>query len=234
MATPPEAVRGQLAVITATAAADLAAEAARAPADGRLNTLLDAIRLVVPTYYNAAGVLAVAWYDELRDAANPSSVYVPDVIGDPTTDWIEREIAKFAAELEGDLDIEAQRLADEAIALADKEIARGFRDSIIGNTRIDSDAIGWSRVVRPGACKFCLMLADKGSVYHSESTAIFAAHIRCNCAARPEFRGGDHGPEANVVQYVASSKRARSEKAQAARNARVRAYLNENYPEAPG
>lgn len=224
MATPPDAVRVQLAVVTATAASELAtvaSETARSP----LTAVFDALPLVVPAYYDAAGALAVAWYDEIRDESSPLTTYTPTIIGDPSTDWIERE----AARLSQSLDDEIQRVLDEATALAEKEVARGFRDSILGNTRMDEDAIGWSRIARGGACKFCLMLAGNGAFYRSESTALFGAHEHCNCAARPEFRNGEHGPEANVVQYLASSKR-RSPQQQA----KVRDYLNTNYPDAPG
>lgn len=226
MATSPEAVRAQLAVVTAAAATDLADL-------GSPDAMIHALDLIVPSYYDAAGSLAVAWYDERRDEARPASIYSPTIIGDPTTDWIEREASKFAKTLE-DADDALRRLSDEIAGLAQKEVARGFRDSIIGNSRQDADSIGWSRVARGGACKFCVMLAGKGAVYRSESTAIFAAHQHCNCATRPEFRGGDHGPEANAIQYIASSRRARDESVQAARNERVRAYLNTNYPDLPG
>lgn len=233
MATPPDAVRAQLAVVTTAAAADLTAAVAEAPPARRLVTTLALLPRIVPAYYDAAGMLAVAWYDERRAESRPRTVYAPAVIGDPETDWIEREVAKFQRSLEADLELEAQRLVDEAAALAEKEVARGFRDTIAGNTRMDEDAIGWSRVARSGACKFCLMLADRGAVYR-EDTAHFASHKHCTCGAAPEFRNGDHGPEASVMQYVASSKRPRDPAAQAQRNARVREYLNENYPAAPG
>ena len=232
MATSADAVRSELTAVTAAALAEIEA-AASDLGPNPLRATLDAIGLVVPTYYDAAGSLSVAWYDELRSEASPSSLYVPTIIGDPETDWIEREVEKALR----DLDDEASallRLADEAVALAEKEVARGFRDSMLGNLRSDEDAIGWSRVARPGACKFCVMLAGKGSVYRSESTAIFAAHKNCHCAARPEFRNGEHGPEANAIQYAASRRRAKTDEAQAARNKRVRAYLNKNYPDAPG
>lgn len=225
MATSPEAVRAQLAIVTAAAAADLAdvASSATRPADAALS----ALPLIVPNYYDAAGSLAVAWYDERRDEANPHTVYAPRIIGDPATDWIEREVAKFRETLT-DIEAETQRLVDEAVRLAEKEVARGFRDSILGNTRMDEDAIGWSRVARPGACKLCLMLAAKGAVF-TDVTAIFAAHTDCHCAARPEFAGGEHGPEASVEQYLASSKRRTPEQ-----RAVLREYLNENFPDAPG
>jgi hypothetical protein len=73
-----------------------------------------------------------------------------------------------------------------------------------------------------------VMLADRGAVF-SEATASFAAHTDCHCAARPEFANGEHGPEASVEQYLASTKNRTP-----AQRARLREYLNENYPDAPG
>ncbi len=234
MATPDSVVRGTLADIQAKVTGDITSVAQSVPLERQADTAVEAAKLVVPAYYDASGALAVAWYDELRAESSPSSVYVPAIIGDPETDWIDREVTAFRKTLDGaDLESEMAALVAQAARLAGKEAARGFRDSITGNTRQDEDSVGWSRVVRPGACKFCVMLADRGAVYR-ESTATFAAHTSCSCGARPEFRNGEHGPEANATQYLASSKRARSETAQAARNKKLRAYLNENYPDLPG
>ena len=235
MATSAEAIRVDLGLVMGESVAELLAEVEGVPLERLPGAMLTAASLIVPPYYDATGALAVDWYDELRDEARPTARYNPRIIGDPTTDWIEREVADFQRTL-GSLDLEAQvaALADEIARLAQKEVGRGFRDSIVGNTRMDTEAIGWSRVARSGACKFCQMLAGRGAVYRKESTAIFAAHTNCNCAARPAFRNGEHGPEADAIQYVASSKRARDEATQAERNKKVRAYLNENFPEARG
>ena len=234
MATPAEAVRTELAVVTTAASTDIQQAVAPVAPKSRISTALDLLLLIVPSYYDAAGSLATAWYGERRDESTPATSYAPTIIGDPTTDWIEREVAKFQASLESvEFEADVQRTLDEINRLAEKEVARGFRDTITGNSRQDEDAIGWSRVVRDGACKFCVMLADKGAVYR-EDTASFAAHGNCHCAARPEFRGGEHGPEASVMQYLASSKRAKDPRVQEARNARIRDYLNAHYPDSPG
>lgn len=231
MATSPEAVRAQLAVVTSTLSAEVVNAAAGVALERQAQAALAAVGLAVPGYYDAAGSLAVAWYDELRDESRPVSAYSPTIIGDPVTDWIDREAERLLRTLDGvDLEQQTQRMLDEIAALAEKEAARGFRDSMLGNTRQDADAIGWSRVAHPGGCKFCLMLAgQRRAFYRSESTAGFGAHTNCNCAARPEFEGGDHGPEATVEMYLASAKRRTP-----AQRTRVRKYLNENYPDAPG
>lgn len=228
MATSAEAVRRQLTVVSTTAAEELAAVAADAAPEQRVAVAMAALPLLVPSYYDAAGSLAVAWYDEIRDESRPVTPYAPRIIGDPATDWIDREVEILRRSIEDEIEIEAQRLIEEAVRLTEKEVARGFRDSILGNVRMDEEAIGWSRVARAEACKLCVMLADKGAVF-SEATAIFAAHTDCRCAARPEFRNGEHGPEASVEQYLASTKN-RSTKDRA----RLREYLNQHYPDAPG
>jgi hypothetical protein len=228
VATSPEAVRAQLAIVTTAVSVEVANAANGAPLERRADAALAATQLIVPGYYDAAGSLAVAWYDERRDTSSPSTVYAPSIVGDPETDWIERETAAFARTLAGDLEAEMARMVDEVTRLAAKEAARGFRDSILGNTRMDEDAIGWSRVARAGACKFCVMVASRGAVYRQD-TATFAAHKNCHCTAQPEFRNGTHGPEASVEQYLA----AQSTRTPAQRNA-LRKYLNTNYPDNHG
>jgi hypothetical protein len=228
MATSPEAVRAQFALVTTAAVADLTAITSQVALEQQVDAAIEALGLIVPSYYDAAGSLAVAWYDEIRDESSPTTVYAPTIIGDPTTDWIEREAAKFRKQLDLDLEAETALMLEEISRLAEKEVARGFRDTVGGNSRSDEDAIGWSRVTRPGACKLCVMAADRGVVYRKE-TASFAAHTNCHCAARPAFRGGVNGPEASVEQYIAAKKR-RTERERKA----LRKYLNENYPDAPG
>lgn len=224
MATPPEEVRSELMLVTAAALTELRSTVEANPPDQTLETLLLAIPALVPEFYDAAGTLAVDWYEDLRDDVATSVPFDARIIGDPATDWIERELS--SAEFQEDV----ARVIAEAEALTQKEIARGFRDTITGNASSDTVCIGWSRHTRGlDACKFCKMLADKGAVYRSEATATFSAHTTCHCIARPEFEGGEHGPEASVMQYVASQKR-RTDKDRE----RLRAYLNKHYPDARG
>lgn len=220
---PDEAVRVELAAIAAAASAELSA-AVDLTATRPIEAAVEALGLIVPAYYDAAGSLAVDWYDERRDESNPSTLYTPTIIGDPTTDWIEREATKFAERIEADFEAEFARMLDEMARLTAKEVSRGFRDTVTGNTRGDREAIGWSRIARPDGCPFCRMLADKGAYFASESSANFGAHENCNCATRAEFRNGDHGPEADVMQYVAANKR-RTDAQQEA----LRWYLHENF-----
>jgi len=66
------------------------------------------------------------------------------------------------------------------------------------------------------------MLSGRGAVY-KQGTARFAAHSNCHCSAEPVFEG-EAGPEASVLQYVASQRK-RSDADRAA----LRDYLNTHF-----
>lgn len=240
MATPPDEVRAGLALATTAATSELVAAMADAAPEQTLSALTEVLPLVVPSWYDAAGSLAVAWYDELRSESSPAVPFDPMIVSDPNADWIERELRDLQQEMEReaerlerdiarDIEAESARIVAEAEALVQKEVARGFRDTIDGNSRRDPESVGWSRHARPEACRFCLMLARDSAVYRREQSARFAAHTDCGCVARPEFANGEHGPEANVYQYLASKR-----KRTAAEKKALRQYLNDKYPDAPG
>lgn len=249
--TPPDVVRGELQAITGEAALLLAAAAAERATDGPeavRGVLFDAMVAVAEEYKAAAAELAVAWYDELRDAADlltdlpefPGFVAEPVAVVDraalqttiavDTTslyDLIQADLDRQAADYEqllGDAVDTSMRLLQGSLQ---KEIAAGFRDTITDNTVRDDSAVGWRRHTRPSesypdGCRFCRLLADKGAIY-SKSTARFAAHKGCHCVASPVFDGED-GPEASVMQYLASQRnRTRAE------NKKLRAYLQKKY-----
>jgi hypothetical protein len=128
---------------------------------------------------------------------------------------IEAETAKILAEIEVMLEAEVQ-----------KQVAAGFRDTVTENTNDDPDAAGWQRFARTGACKFCLMLSERGGVY-TQTTARFAAHTNCHCVVGPCY--DPTAPRASVLQYVASQRTRTPEQ-----RAKLREYLNHNFPDAPG
>lgn len=237
MATSPSAVRADLEVITNEAQADLRAVAGRAgkdPATAR-SALFAATPLIVREYAEGAAALALDWYEEIRGALSlPNFTPTPLVLVD------DEQIAATVAvstealyEIEQDLRDDLDEAFAEAMAKLEaevqKDVASGFRDTIEDNTERDPEAIGWSRHTRPGACKFCRMLARDSVVYRTERSARFAAHTTCHCVARPEFADGTHGPEADVMQYLASQRK-RTEK----ERKELREYLNRKYPDAPG
>lgn len=221
---PTSEVRSDLQLITAAAAAEILGELDASTPASLLDDLGPVLAALVPGHYDTAGELAAEWYENLRDASPAGGTFSPSIRGNAATDWIEREVTAYAKSFERGIADELAKMEAEVEALLQKEVARGFRETIIGNADDDREAIGFSRVARPGACPMCLMLAGKGAVYKTESTARFAAHGDCYCLARPAFRGGAHGPEASVEQYVAAKSRRTPEQQQA-----LKEYLHEHY-----
>lgn len=241
MATSPDTVRGGLTLISGAVAADTRAVAAAGSTPAEVRALLfTAAPLIVGDYSDGSSALALEWYEELRAEASPRRPYSPTPVTLATEDDVKTIVATST------LLLSSKAAPDESFPEATEKsltlvigglqelVTDAFRDTVTDNSHADPSAVGWRRFARAGACKFCVMLADRGAVY-TERTVRFAAHGavmgghkrggNCACLAGPAFGG----VEASAMQYVAS-RRNRSDKQQAA----LREYLNENYPDAPG
>lgn len=84
-----------------------------------------------------------------------------------------------------------------------KWINQPARETIIDSIDADPIGRGWQRVVRPGGCKFCRMLGQRGAVYTRKSVW-FASHANCNCGAVPSW--DPDLPEVDVKAYEASKR----------------------------
>lgn len=254
MPTTPERIRAGLQLVTSAAIAQVRRVTAEetTPAAQRA-ALFAATPLLASAFAEGSAALALDWYDELRDLANAPTPFTPEPVVEVPVDLLTKQVAKATREMwlvEQDIDAAAQQLAKvidldaeritrevlgEAAtevaltridAIVQKEVAGGFRQTIRENVHRDPDAVGWRRHARPGACRFCLHLASKGAIFKRD-TALFAAHTNCHCTASPVFDGQD-GPEADVMQYMASKR-----KRTAAERKRLRDYLANKYPDAP-
>lgn len=67
-------------------------------------------------------------------------------------------------------------------------IMNGGRETVTQAASLDDRAKGWERVIEPGACSFCAMLAGRGAVFKA-ATVNFRAHDHCHCVARAVFQG---------------------------------------------
>ena len=186
--------------------------------DSVRSDLLGAVPEVIGYFADGSSALAADFYDDERERAAARGRFTAEPVVLDRGEKIGRAIAWATQPLvEGDGDT-AARLAQ----IVQLETARPYRDTITTNRRRDPEARGWRRVAAHG-CAFCRMLADRGAIYR-EQTARFASHTNCHCTAAPVFRGGEDGPEASVVQYVASKRRPSAKDRE-----RVRAYLAEHY-----
>ena len=222
----PLETRAALGLLTdeAVATAGQVLEATSGSPEARRLALLNDIPQVIGYYADGSAALAADFYEDSRTLAGVRAPFVTQLVIADRVVKIRRAIAWAADPLfDGDTDTTRARLNE----VVQPEVARPFRDTITGNRARDGQSVGWRRVT-VGGCKLCRMLADRGAVY-KESTVRFAAHPNCHCTAEPLFVGQDPGPEASVMQYVASKKH-RSAK----QRAELRDYLNSFYEDFPG
>ncbi|MFJ5233968.1 hypothetical protein ACIQBJ_29205 [Kitasatospora sp. NPDC088391] len=63
----------------------------------------------------------------------------------------------------------------------------GGRNMIHNALQDDPGALGYYRKTDASPCYFCALMASRGAVYKSRSTAAFGAHPHCHCQAVPIF-----------------------------------------------
>jgi len=199
----PRESRAALKLLTAEAVAgssDLLSRFSGSP-EVRRAALLESVPALIEYYSDGSAALAADFYDEERELAGVSSRFRSEPVVLDRTVKIRRGIAWASDPLFEDDEVLAGARLAEIVQL---NTARPFRDTILTNRKKDPAAIGWKRVTS-GGCSFCKALASRGSVY-KEATAHFAAHPNCHCTASPVFLGGDSGPEASVIEYMASKR----------------------------
>lgn len=187
--------------------------------DQRRAVLLDGVPEIIGYYAEGTGALAADFYDESREVAGAAGRFTATVVVADRTVAVRRAIAWASDPFYSDDDELVYGRLAEVVQL---ETARAYRDTILGNRRLDAEAVGWRRITS-GGCKFCRMLADRGAVYKA-TAARFAAHTSCHCSAEPVFTSNDSGPEASVMQYVASRRSRTPAQKQA-----LREFLDANY-----
>jgi hypothetical protein len=223
----PVETREALELVTLSAVAEAVALPRRftgAP-EVRRAALLDAVPGLIAYYSDGSSALAADFYEEERELAAVSSRFrVRPVVEERTAEQRAAVAWATAPLFDESLEVSVeQRLA----GVVQIETARPFRSTITENARLDPDAAGWRRIANPGACKFCLMLADRGAVY-KRPTVQFASHENCFCSAQPVW-STDDTVEANNFQYMASIRQRTP-----AQRAKLRDYLNANFPDSPG
>lgn len=171
---------------------------------------------VLGTWAEASAAAAADWYDEVRDSAEISGRF--SAIVEPLGDLGAYALAGWATE--------PLKLPQPDVLSAKSRLEDGFQKRLVnsanltvtGSAKADPKARGYMRRTRPGACRFCVMVASRGAVYTQQS-ARFACHGHCFCEAVPAWGG-----QALPVEPYKPSDRPQT----ASDRARVRQWINEN------
>lgn len=182
--------------------------------------LLRFVPVLVRTYGESASAFAADWFDDVRAAERVPGRFRAVMVDSPYLDATEGTARRAA----GALFTDTPNLALAALLPSvGKYVLAAGRQTIVTSTARDPRASGWQRVIRAGACRFCRMLAGRGDVY-KESTAHFASHGDCNCAAAPSW--DRDAPEVDVALYEVSKRTSSMTPEQHEDHAaRVREYL---------
>jgi hypothetical protein len=148
--------------------------------------LFDLLPGLVDTWGEASAAAAADWYDELRDTQDIPGRF--SAIVEPLGDLGASALAGWAAEPlklpEPDLLSARSRLEDGF----QKRLVNSANLTVTGSAAEDPNARGYMRQTRPGACKFCIMVASRPAVY-TKASATFACHGHCYCEAVPAWGG---------------------------------------------
>lgn len=185
--------------------------------------VLDLLQVAFPEllrpYAQAAGLVTSQWYNELAPKSDyrAAAVNLDDVLPAarlassvswafhaPTRqlvpdDFVPRD--PVAVKQTVPLDVVQKRVAGSAKRM----VADVSRHTVISNALLED--VQWARAAAPGACAFCRMLATRGAVYASKTTAL-KSHDHCACMAYP-VRDGEWSPPSYVKQWKQEYKDAR-------------------------
>ena len=154
-----------------------------------------------------AARLAADFYDGLRARFGINDGYRAEVDAQREPEATEGAVRAFAHELDDSIpNVSAfQQLCVDRI---DYETRLAANKCVEFNAKRDPKKPRWARIpTGVETCEFCIMLASRGFVYHSEETASHA-HAHCDCRITPSWdkspEAQGYNPDEYFEQYVNS------------------------------
>ena len=148
------------------------------------DAMLHITEQVVNRYGEIGANFAADWYDSARIAKRaPRRWTAAPLVADRREAVIET-VRRVAGDLFTD---HPETMIDRLVPHAQQYALASMRTTITSNADHDRSARGWVRVTNPGACDYCIDLANEDTVWSSEDGADFEAHTGCNCTAAPAF-----------------------------------------------
>lgn len=143
--------------------------------------VVEALASIMPTYTDAAAQASADFYDASREmmvgeplGAQAISGYRPEA-----TEGAVRGFVRFV------LEDRVDAFNDQVLQRIDYETKRAAGTSMIENGKRDPLKPRYARVPTGSeTCAFCIMLASRGFVYHTEGTAGAVGHYHANCDCR--------------------------------------------------
>jgi hypothetical protein len=132
-----------------------------------------------------AARLAADFYDGLRARFGIDDGYLAQVDSMRDPEATSGAVRAFVQDLVDDKPIE--QFVGKCVDRLDYETRKAANECIATNAKNDPEKPRWARVpTGVETCQFCIMLASRGFVYHSEETASHA-HANCDCRVIPSW-----------------------------------------------
>lgn len=173
------------------------------------------VQSLVERYGRAVAALAADQFETLRDKAGVTAPFRVPNVDMPPIEKVESGVRWATQDLApGATDAEVEAAKTKVAGVAQKDVGDVGRNQMIEAIEADTEARGYARVTRPGACSFCTMLATRGAVYKTQGTAgadqdarflgegRFKFHDHCHCTVEPLF-GRHYEPPAHIRQAKA-------------------------------
>ena len=139
--------------------------------------VIQALAAVMPTYTTMAAQASADFYDAARELVVGERMGA-QAISDFDMRKTEGAVRAFVRFVLRD---DVQTFNDQVLQRIDYEMKRSANMSVVENGRRDPKKVRYARVPTGSeTCDFCLMLASRGFVYQSESTAS-ASHVHAGC-----------------------------------------------------
>ena len=149
--------------------------------------VIQALATVMPTYTTMAAQASADFYDAARELVVGERMGA-QAISDFDMRKTEGAVRGFVRFVLRD---DVQTFNDQVLQRIDYEMKRSANMSVVENGRRDPKRVRYARVPTGSeTCDFCLMLASRGFVYQSESTASAShVHSHCDCRVTPGWDG---------------------------------------------
>ena len=129
--------------------------------------------------------LAAEFYDGLRLQFGIDDGYQAEVNSGRVPEATDGAVRAFVQDLVDDKPIE--QFVGKCVDRLDYETRKAANECVAKNAKNDPEKPRWARVpTGVETCSFCIMLASRGFVYHSEETASHA-HAHCDCRVIPSW-----------------------------------------------
>ena len=132
-----------------------------------------------------AARIAAEFYDGMRARFGIDDGFEAEVDSQRVPEATEGAVRAFVQDLVDEKPTE--QFIGKCVARIDYETRRAANECVAANAKRDPKKPRWARIPTGAeTCQFCIMLASRGFVYHSEETASHA-HTHCDCRVVPSW-----------------------------------------------